>query len=95
MQSHTHPHLTAAHHPNCPPSQVTGWTKKLPTYLPWLTRNSPYYNLISDESQVWQGECGGGKQGCASEPAQGGLAPAAYDCLQLLYSAYPGTFELS
>jgi hypothetical protein len=36
------------------PRKVTGWTKKLPTYLPWLTRSSPYYNLISDESQVWQ-----------------------------------------
>ncbi|KAL4422147.1 hypothetical protein ABPG77_006836 [Micractinium sp. CCAP 211/92] len=31
-----------------------GWTKELPKYLPWLKRTSPYYNLISDESQIWQ-----------------------------------------
>lgn len=24
--------------------------------LPWLKRDSPYYNLISDESQIWQCE---------------------------------------
>lgn len=36
--------------------QNTGWTQKLQQYVPWLKRGSPYYNLISDESQVWQGE---------------------------------------
>ena len=44
--------------------QVTGWTKKLPKYVPWLTRDSPYYNLISDESQIWQGAWGR----CRAEP---------------------------
>lgn len=53
-----------------PPLQVTGWTKKLPQYLPWLKRSSPYYNLISDESQVWQGEQRDA-QGC---PAAGGCS---------------------
>lgn len=38
------------------PLQKTNWTKELPKYLPWLKRTSPYYNLISDESQIWQGE---------------------------------------
>ena len=33
--------------------------KALPKFVPWLDRNSPYYNLISDESQIWQGERGG------------------------------------
>ncbi len=40
------------------PLQSDGWTKELPKYLPWLKRTSPYYNLISDESQIWQGEAG-------------------------------------
>lgn len=35
--------------------QNTEWTKKLASSLKWLKRGSPYYNLISDESQVWQG----------------------------------------
>lgn len=35
--------------------QNTEWTKKLASALKWLKRGSPYYNLISDESQVWQG----------------------------------------
>ncbi|KAL4458456.1 hypothetical protein ABPG75_013321 [Micractinium tetrahymenae] len=31
-----------------------GWILQLPKYLPWLKRTDPYYNLISDESQIWQ-----------------------------------------
>jgi len=31
-----------------------GWIKQLPMFLPWLKRSDPYYNLISDESQIWQ-----------------------------------------
>ncbi len=46
--------------PPCPPCpQKSGWTRKLPQILPWLQRSSPYYNLISDESQIWQGEPSG------------------------------------
>lgn len=36
--------------------QKRGWITQLPKYLPWLKRTDPYYNLISDESQIWQGE---------------------------------------
>ncbi|PRW59841.1 hypothetical protein C2E21_1509 [Chlorella sorokiniana] len=36
------------------PRPNTEWTKKLANALKWLRRDSPYYNLISDESQVWQ-----------------------------------------
>ena len=36
------------------PPQKRGWITKLPKFLPWIKRDSPYYNLISDESQIWQ-----------------------------------------
>ena len=50
--------------------QNTEWTQKLAKALSWLRRDSPYYNLISDESQVWQG---------ASKFDRGALVPR--ECL--------------
>ena len=51
------------------PVQSDGWTKELPKYLPWLKRTSPYYNLISDESQIWQGGAARCQHGIARQEA--------------------------
>ena len=69
-------------HPATPPrarQQITGWTKQLPKYVPWLARDSPYYNLISDESQLWQGEARGAEgagRGARDERAAAAAAAA-------------------
>ena len=39
----------------CPLPQNRQWVAELPKHVPWLSRGSPYYNLISGESQIWQG----------------------------------------
>jgi hypothetical protein len=52
--------------------QSTGWTKKIAKILTWIKRDSPYYNMISDESQIWQGEVSNGLHAYACMP----LTPA-------------------
>lgn len=48
-----------------PPSgaQNREWTTALPKIVRWIRPGSPYYNLISDESQIWQGALTSGRQG--------------------------------
>ena len=57
------PPLPAVHpcHLPLPPARLLqrrGWTKKLAKYLPWLKKGT-VFNLVSDESQIWQGESPG------------------------------------
>jgi hypothetical protein len=64
----------------------TQWTAKLAKVLPWLKRTSPYYNLISDESQIWQGGWGSSWLACN--------APPHAACMAMLASARPGRVRL-
>ncbi len=62
--------------------QKRGWINQLPKYLPWLKRSSPYYNLISDESQIWQGEAAeAAAPDRHSQESQQDGQPAAYPAL--------------
>jgi hypothetical protein len=64
------------------PVQNRGWIKLLAKILPWLKRSDPYYNLISDESQIWQGGWGSSWLACS--------APPHAACMAMLASAQPG-----
>jgi hypothetical protein len=68
------------------PVQNRGWIKLLAKILPWLKRSDPYYNLISDESQIWQGGWGSSWLACS--------APPHAACMAMLASARPGRVRL-